>query len=81
MPESPFLIHVRCDRITSLTNPAADDIGFFRADMPQVPGVGELVSLAGELYIVMHRAWAIPAPDVSGYRAYASLRVLPCAYA
>ena len=81
MPESPFLIHVRCDRITYLNNPAADETGFFRADIPQVPDVGEIVSLAGEPYIVMHRAWAIPAPDVPGYRAYAYLRVLPCAYA
>lgn len=69
------MILVRFDRINVLADRYADNTCFYTANLPQVPAVGESVSIKGQPYIVQERCWGIE--DHVDTKLTAFLRVLP----
>lgn len=66
-------IEVRFDKINSLAFKDKDHTGFARHKLPQVPDIGEIVSLKGDPYSVMERGWAVDEDS----NLFAYLRMLP----
>ena len=50
---------VRFDLVVSVAEVSHDQVGLLRAQMPQVPEVGETVILRGDPYIVLSRRWGV----------------------
>jgi hypothetical protein len=71
---SKKLIHVRFDVVKNMANRGAD-VFLARYDLPEVPLVGELVSVKGDPYHVIERGWSVGCQDGEEGRLFAYLRL------
>lgn len=53
------MIATRFDLVKNAANKDMDLCGFVRVQLHQVPDVGETVSLNGNPFVVVNRAWAV----------------------
>lgn len=71
------MIHTRFDQIKAFSN-RDEDTTIFRADLHQVPDVGQVVNIKGDPYIVRYVGWAISDDeDRDKYVQYAYVRIFP----
>jgi len=77
-PDPPkMVIHTRFNRRMKAST-RDDDVCVMRADLSQVPSVGELVSLKGNPYIVVERSWSMGEASLDdAYSQYAFVVVVP----